>query len=132
MKQLDGPPEKKRRKKAKGSVSWVNSFDYVEFSSRRSPSNTIKKCMQRLELPADSDEDDDVLAGDFEDWDSIVKAPKNHPLHTERANDRSLAYARRRALDLERAPGVTTQYFDPVVVIFWDGGLAEKVEYGFY
>ena len=93
--------------------------------------------MQVLDMVDESQDDDpdydeaQLLAGNFDEWEVIVKPPQAHSQHTQKANDRSLAYARRRALDLERAPGVNDKLFDPAVVIFWDGGLAEKVEYGF-
>ena len=82
--------------------------------------------MQVLDMVDESQDDDpdydeaQLLAGNFDDWETIVKPPQAHPLHTQKANDRSLAYARRRALDLERAPGVNDKIFDPAVVIFWD------------
>ena len=132
-----GPPRTKRQRLSRKTVSWVANFDYVEFNSRRSPANTIKQCMQTLDMVDESQDDcpdydeDQLYAGNFEDWASIVKPPQAHSLHTPKANSRSMAYARRRALDLERAPGVHDKQFDPAVVIFWDGGLAEKVEYGF-
>ena len=87
--------------------------------------------MQTLDVVDDSDQDYDDQAGPFDDWESIVKPPQSHPLHTGKANDRSMAYARRRALDLERAPGVNDNFYEPVMILFWDDGLAEKVEYGF-
>ena len=132
-----GPPKAKRQRLSRRSTSWAAGFDYVEFNSKRSPAHTIKQCMQNLDMVDESQDDDpgydeaQLIAGNFDEWETIVLPPQAHPMHTGKANDRSLAYARRRALDLERAPGVNDMLFDPAVVIFWDGGLAEKVEYGF-
>ena len=42
---------------------------------------------------------DDAI--EFEVWGEIIRIPKAHDRHTQESNDRSIAYARRRALDLE-------------------------------
>ena len=44
--------------------------------------------MHTLDVVDDSDQDYDDQAGPFDDWESIVKPPQSHPLHTGKANDR--------------------------------------------
>ena len=127
---LDGP-RRKRPRKSRKTITWATNFDFVEFNSKKTRSNTINNCMQGTDVVSDDYDDYDFLPGFVEDWELIVQPPQFDPLHTKKANDRSMAYARRRALDLERVPGVNDVDYDPVIVVLWDEGLAEKVEYGF-
>ena len=121
------PPE--QREGPVRHVRWARSFEITEFS-QRSPSDTILQ-LPSWDIPVSQGRFRRPKAGSAVPWDDIVLSPRADRHHNARANDRAAAYAYRRALDLERVPGVCDHLPDPAIIIFWDGGVAEKVEYAF-
>ena len=70
---------------------------------------------------------DDAI--EFRVWDEIVGIPQAHDGHAQESNDRSMAHARRRALDLEMMVSGGPAFPKPTIVLFWNSGVAEKVEH---
>ena len=78
---------------------------------------------------ADFDASINYPPGASQDWESVRHPPRASRRHSVVRNSRSAAYALRRGLDLERVHGVNECCHKPAIVIFWDNGVAEKVEY---
>ena len=59
---------------------------------------------------------------DFEVRDENIKSPQARPRHAENSNDRSMAYAKRLALDLEMMAGSGPAFPELTVALFLDFG----------
>ena len=109
-----GPPE--QHEGPVRHVRWARSFEITEFS-QRSPSDTILQ-LPSWDIPVSQGRFRRPKTGSAVPWDDIVLSPRADRHHNARANDRAAAYAYRRALDLERVPGVCDHLPDPAIIIF--------------